>query len=180
VISITDTVLPTDLADAVSCYADRLWQTTDPVFSTNYAWETDSHQSHRERYQYLILTHNLKLGNPHLNKKISDSIRHQYPGYQVHQDLVQIYFWSQHSRIEWHNDGHSDHPDRCGGVTIYLNQNWQPEWGGDFLYRSTDSDVQRITPVYNRGVFITDLEHRTTPVTGTEWRKTLQIWISET
>lgn len=178
-IEIKDNFLPIDLADTTSEYANKLMTRTDPVFSTNYAWDNDSTTSNKERYEQLVLVHNLKEGNPELNTKICNAVNLQMPGYKVHDDLVQIYIWTHMARIEWHNDGKGRTSKRCGAVTIYLNKSWKIEWGGEFLYKDQDREVQRIVPDFNRGVFITDLEHRTTPIVGKSIRKSLQIWIAE-
>lgn len=178
-IEIKDNFLPIELADTASHYANKLMTRTDAVFSTNYAWDRDSTTSTKERYEQLVLVHNLREGNADLNYQICNAVNAQFPGFKVHNDLVQIYIWTHLARIEWHNDGTAPNSARCGAVTVYLNKSWKIEWGGEFLYKDEEGEVQRIVPDYNRGVFITDVEHRTTPIVGKSIRKALQIWITE-
>lgn len=175
-IQVQENFLPTELAEYTSAYSGSLLHKTSPVFYTNYAWAPNSVDSKQDRYDRLVLVHDLKVGDSDLNSKICAAVNEKLDGYRVHNDTIYIYLWTNMSRIEWHNDSHAK-SSRCGAVTIYLNQNWELEWGGDFLYKDTDNNVQRISPSFNKGVFITDIEHRTTPVIGKKIRKTLQIWI---
>lgn len=175
-IQIQENFLPTDLAQTISSYSGALMHKTEPVFYTNYAWTSDSVESNKDRYERLVLIHDLKVGNPELNQQVCNAVNMQLDDYKVHNDTIFIYLWTNMSRIEWHNDSKT-RSSRCGAVTVYLNQRWDLEWGGDFLYKDEDNEVHRISPSFNKGVFITDLEHRTTPVIGKKIRKTLQIWL---
>lgn len=75
---------------------------------------------------------------------------------------VMLHAWPAHSSIPWHNDGGHD-----GAATVYLNERWEPEWGGHFLYRlAEDGEQVTVVPQFNRGVRNeAKVLHRTTPVT---------------
>jgi Rps23 Pro-64 3,4-dihydroxylase Tpa1-like proline 4-hydroxylase len=59
------------------------------------------------------------------------------------------YVWTRLSYIPWHNDAAS----RIA-ITIYLNEYWDPDWGGIFLY-STDIEPRNIkgyVPKFNTAI----------------------------
>jgi hypothetical protein len=60
-------------------------------------------------------------------------------------DMV-IHFSPKLSYIPWHNDGHV-----AAALTIYLNKNWDVNWGGYFLYKLND-EVKAIKPEFNLGI----------------------------
>jgi Rps23 Pro-64 3,4-dihydroxylase Tpa1-like proline 4-hydroxylase len=37
---------------------------------------------------------------------------------------------SKNSGINWHEDGHVGY-----GVTYYINKRWNPDWGGEFMFK---------------------------------------------
>lgn len=79
------------------------------------------------------------------------------------------------SCINWHTDtGHSR------AATIYLNEIWEADWGGQFVYRFDDDEEPRsITPRFNTAVCIeTPLKHRTLRVSeeAGEMRFSLQVF----
>ena len=49
---------------------------------------------------------------------------------------LQYYIWQQLSGIAVHDDH-----DKVFGATIYLNDTWQPENGGIFLYKEKESSA---------------------------------------
>lgn len=75
---------------------------------------------------------------------------------------IMFYYWTTNSYIPWHDDGHYS-----GGFTIYLNDYWDRDWGGIFLYKEeSDQSIRGIIPKKNRAVFQSDrMLHTTTPVT---------------
>lgn len=87
-----------------------------------------------------------------------------------------FYAWEHGGYIPWHDDGHH----AGGAVTVYLNDRWQPEWGGHFLYRTPDGAVAPpVVPRFNRGLRNgSALPHCTTRVepAAPEPRFTLQVF----
>ena len=76
---------------------------------------------------------------------------------QVHPDFANsivittfLQIWTNGSGINWH----TDLDDRMA-ATIYLNQNWDRNWGGLFLFKGAESDNTAgwINPTYNRCVW---------------------------
>lgn len=61
---------------------------------------------------------------------------------------MMLYFWSVGSYIPWHNDGATK-----AGFTLYLNDFWDKDWGGLFLYEyGVDDTIIGITPEENIAV----------------------------
>jgi len=87
-----------------------------------------------------------------------------------------FYAWEHGSYIPWHDDSHHG----GGAVTVYLNDRWEAEWGGHFLYRLPGGAVAApVIPSFNRGVMNgSALQHSTTVVetTAPEPRFTLQMF----
>ena len=89
--------------------------------------------------------------------------------------LIQHYVWLPGSGISTHRDRGYNF-----GATIYLNENWNINCGGIFLWRSdTNSEYTALSPTYNSMIVNTQSEeHLVTPVSfkTNEFRYTLQIW----
>lgn len=89
---------------------------------------------------------------------------------------LSLYAWLPGSYIPWHNDGR-----HAAAVTVYLNQYWDRDWGGLFLYEDTDGAIHAVVPRFNLGLRNSaNLRHATTPVTAdaVEPRYTLQLFPS--
>lgn len=73
---------------------------------------------------------------------------------------IMFYYWTSGSYIPWHNDGHTK---QAG--TLYLNKNWDEEWGGLYLAKETNKQ-HIIHPEYNSFTLQFDnMKHSTTPTT---------------
>ena len=88
---------------------------------------------------------------------------------------VANFAWSRLSYIPWHDDGH-----RKTAITIYLNEQWDKNWGGLFLYKHPrDGDLRALKPRFNCGLRnSSNLQHATSMVTmdAPEPRFTVQIF----
>ena len=91
---------------------------------------------------------------------------------------IQYNYWQPESGIAWHRD-EAHH----SSATIYLNDDWEPDYGGFFLYtqdtfniRAVDK-VQGIVPKLNRCIWsTTKIPHSvTTTSVKAPVRKTLQL-----
>ena len=87
-----------------------------------------------------------------------------------------IYVWMPGSYIPYHSDA-----KYSKAVTIYLNENWEFNDGGLFLWRNTgDKDWTAVVPTFNLGIVNAfGLEHGTTPVTSDKLRITVQIFLNK-
>jgi hypothetical protein len=87
--------------------------------------------------------------------------------------IIQYYVWKQNSGIALHDDGAHTY-----GATIYLNNNWDINSGGIFLWEEGDN-LKGICPEYNTMILNDEHElHLVTTVSPliTEFRYTIQIW----
>ena len=88
-----------------------------------------------------------------------------------------IYLWFPNSHIAWHNDSHSEYTG-----TIYLNNNWNENYGGYFNYKEQKTnEIKTVIPQHNlmlvnRG----NISHCVTPTISTApIRKTLQFFLKK-
>ena len=107
-----------------------------------------------------------------LCKKIIESIQYIVP--ECNSMLLQHYVWHKYSSIGTHCDGLYK-----WGATIYLNENWDMDNGGIFVWRDQNKDLHALCPEYNTMVLNTlGEDHLVTMVhpTAPENRVTIQIW----
>jgi len=73
---------------------------------------------------------------------------------------IMIYYWTRFSYIPWHED------ENYGGtLTVYLNEEWLPDWGGYFMYEDSKQEIRAILPKRNFGLLQQGgIRHSTTPV----------------
>jgi hypothetical protein len=85
-----------------------------------------------------------------------------------------LYVWMPGSYIPYHSDA-----KYSKAVTIYLNQEWEFNDGGLFVWRNpNEEDWISVVPHYNLGIVNAfGLEHGTTPVTSDKLRVTAQIFL---
>lgn len=84
-------------------------------------------------------------------------------------------YWTQGSHIPWHNDG-----DNSGGMTIYLNTNWDIDHGGLFLYKNKGA-INAVVPKRNSAILqIGGIPHSVCPTTkNSNIRQTIQIFLKQ-
>jgi 2OG-Fe(II) oxygenase superfamily len=89
---------------------------------------------------------------------------------------VQYYEWNQLSQINWHNDNHIN-----SAITVYLNENWDHNWGGLFCWKENDEKGNFIIPQFNTAIVVRGhpFHHVTLTSPYAPTRKTLQIWIDD-
>jgi Rps23 Pro-64 3,4-dihydroxylase Tpa1-like proline 4-hydroxylase len=110
---------------------------------------------------------------PHLSQLILADLKGS--GIVDHTDYhVMNYAWTKLSYIPWHDDD-----QRSEALTIYLNDRWELDWGGLFLYEDEDQQIRAFAPRFNCGLRNgANVSHSTTPVTleAPEPRFTLQLF----
>lgn len=80
---------------------------------------------------------------------------------ETNQFAVMNYAWSRMSYIPWHED-----PDHETAVTVYLNEKWDRDWGGIFLYMDDAAQIHGYPPRFNTCVRNSGhVMHSTTMVT---------------
>ena len=132
------------------------------MFMTNYTWENELNQ-----YSSPVLVHNVDDAemiasfSDIIKKKLNRNINH-----------MMFYYWNPSSNIYWHNDTGSQ-----GGITIYLNETWDRNYGGLFLYE----DITTIYGIYpERNKLIEqygNVYHSVSPsTTSSNIRRTIQVF----
>lgn len=110
-----------------------------------------------------------------LNEHIAPLFAKADPAFKDSTIDTQFCVWGKGSSIPFHNDQHVQF-----AATVYLNDNWQVEDGGLFLWKDRNTnELLVVSPEYNMCV-INDLHeaHHVSVVsyTSTQPRITLQIW----
>lgn len=85
---------------------------------------------------------------------------------------IMFYYWTQNSHIPWHNDNL-----HTGGITIYLNESWDKDSGGLFLFDNNEM-IQGIYPERNLCIQQHgNIDHSVCPTTSqSEVRSTIQVF----
>jgi hypothetical protein len=83
-----------------------------------------------------------------------------------------FYFYTQGSHVPWHND-----LPYKGGLTIYLNELWDKNNGGLFLFEH-ENEIKALVPKRNNAIEqIGGVNHSVSPTTkNSDIRRTLQIF----
>jgi Rps23 Pro-64 3,4-dihydroxylase Tpa1-like proline 4-hydroxylase len=86
-----------------------------------------------------------------------------------------IQLYSRASGIPWHDDR-----NHIYSGAVYLNQQWDHNWGGYFAYEE-DNEIKCIKPTFNTGAFFKPPMLHTVMVTAgnAPFRESLQIFVDE-
>ena len=119
-----------------------------------------------------VLVYNFSADDVEIYKNIQNEITSKFD-YNIHSMIIHI--WTPLSYIAWHKDsGYS------GGLTIYLNEFWDENSGGYFMYKENE-EIKAIKPEKNLGVLqLGGVEHcvSTTNI-NSDLRYTLQIFFQK-
>lgn len=79
------------------------------------------------------------------------------------------------SYIPWHED-----LTHKRSMTIYLNKEWDKNWGGYFMYE-LENEIRAVKPTFNTGVLFTPpvLHTTTMPTIDAPLRLSLQVFVNE-
>lgn len=123
----------------------------------------------------IVLTHS----SDFLNEKIKEVI-----GKKIQRNIIgcMYYYWFSMSHIPWHDD-----TPHIGGMTIYLNEKWNINHGGIFLFSEKnlnqveENHITGIFPKRNRAIEqIGGFPHSVSCLSkDAEIRRTIQIFYKE-
>lgn len=82
-----------------------------------------------------------------LKKEICEKIYKENKKFKEYDIRVMFYVWHRFSYIPFHDDHNYEF-----GATIYLNETWEQDWGGLFLYKENKNN-KFIIPEFNNCVF---------------------------
>jgi Rps23 Pro-64 3,4-dihydroxylase Tpa1-like proline 4-hydroxylase len=104
--------------------------------------------------------------NEELSSRLEEELKVHLPEYDS--IACMWYGWIKGSYIPWHSDSHVKF-----GATIYLNDVWDPDWGGYFAYED-GSEIKCVKPEFNKMTIITP------PIQHTVFNTTISAPIRET
>ena len=168
-VSVRENFLPVELYQQVNEYSKELLfkKPTTHNFLTHHWW-----QPQLVLDSFPIITHKASSDLPFYSE-LKDFVE-TFSGFNA--DIISFYFGTTFSYFPWHNDGKRD-----GAMTIYLNDIWDENWGGYYLFNETDNDIRAI-PIKPNLVIMSrgPVRHSTTAVNKTaDIRRTIQIFLSE-
>ena len=109
---------------------------------------------------------------------VSDIINHLLekelkPSLPKYRELeLNYYIWQPQSGISWHTDEVSD---RLFGATLYLNEDWHPDFGGWFIWKE-NNNYHTILPKKKFLIINDNYQHHCVTPVSTGFRCTIQIW----
>ena len=107
-------------------------------FRSSYGWDKDL-----SRQSSPVLVYDLGSENKELFDKIRKEIRSKT---ELFLEDILIQYWSKLSYLDWHSDA-----VYSSALTVYLNKEWKPQWGGYFLYRDK-KEIKGIIPKPNLAI----------------------------
>lgn len=125
------------------------------LFCTNAWWDNKIVED-----SFPVLIHNIDR-NSSLFKNLKVEIESKTESF-VNQYNLMFYYWTRFSYIPWHQD----YLDK-NGFTLYLNDHWERNYGGYFLYEdpNNETEIKTIIPKKNLAVIQKGgVWHTTTPV----------------
>jgi hypothetical protein len=148
-----DNFFSEDLYDELVGTARSLLKTDSHSFISNAWWDKKI-----VRDSFPVLIHHI-YKESELFKKCHQQIEEKTNFYVKGHDIM-IYYWTRFSYIPWHDDG-----IYAAGLTVYLNEVWDHDYGGFFLYEEEKNDLRAIIPRKNLGLLQKGgTKHCTTPV----------------
>ena len=133
--------LSNDLFDEIQIFAENTIKSPEPYLGrTNLCWQDEIRNQSTP-----VIIRDIIENTPMYNKLKSEI--DSKTGLKVKR--LMLYFWTKLSYIPWHDDGHAE-----SALTIYLNDYWDEDWGGYFMYKLNDK-INAIKPDRNLGVIQT-------------------------
>jgi hypothetical protein len=140
-IIVYDEFLSNELFDEAQIFAEKTIKSPEPYMGrTNLCWQDEIVNQSTP-----VIIRDILNDSP-LYAKLKSEIEAK-TGLEV--DRLMMYFWTKLSYIPWHNDSHVE-----SALTIYLNDYWNENWGGYFMY-NLNNQIIAIKPERNLGVIQT-------------------------
>jgi Rps23 Pro-64 3,4-dihydroxylase Tpa1-like proline 4-hydroxylase len=169
--AIVENVFPEEAFSTLDRYSQNLLDSEDTPFTTNQGW----HQAIRSE-RGTVLCHRITEKDEQLIPLIAESMKRYTDQENLLIESVYFYYWLTDSYIPWHDDyGHD------ASMSVYFNDQWNPDHGGLWLTTNDDGTYLGIKPERNLGIYQRGgVQHCTTPVTKVDVvRRTMQIWLAE-
>jgi hypothetical protein len=162
-----DDFLSNDLFDEVQTFAEKKIKSPEPHFGrTNLCWQDEVLKQSTP-----VIIIDIINDTPMYNKLKSEI--DSKTGFQV--ERLMLYFWTKLSYIPWHDDGHAK-----SALTIYLNDYWDDDWGGYFMF-NLNNEIKAIIPERNLAIIQTGgVPHSVSTVNlNADLRITIQAFFTE-
>jgi hypothetical protein len=161
-LTVIENFLPEELYNECNRYSIHLLQNKNNTFKTNYMWDYNVRLDSNA-----VLVHTVT--NIELINSVANIVKEKFS-----RDInnIMFYYWTPGSHIPWHDDaGHN------GGITIYLNEFWDNNRGGIFLF-DDGNNIRGIFPKKNRAIQqYGNIYHSVSPTTNqSDIRRTIQIF----
>jgi len=163
-INIVSKILSNELFEACDDYSNNAINDKSKLI-TNSLWDSDLVRESSEVFISKLDIKNI------LYEKITNEIK-KHITFKYRACNVSFFFWPKNSYLAWHYDLY-----RAGAVTIYLNDDWQINDGGLYLYKNDDI-INAVVPEKNLAI-ITDYKvfHGISSVVENKIRRTIQIFL---
>jgi hypothetical protein len=192
-----DQFFPRDMAQEIYDYIQ------EQLYSPHNRWamvvqDADDNAAHNlKSTDYIIMVHHIDENDIDLYNRIESMVNHLIAPYtDLVMDTAMVYAFRRGNGFPWHNDKmlppeyynrevmRIRPENRFGTLTMYMNKDWEEEWGGLFGYIQ-DGKTSFIRPDFNTAMMISsDIQHKVTPVTppipkqGKEYfRTSIQFWL---
>lgn len=142
------------------------------VWKSNLGWQSEILKSSGI---VLIRDLNLEQKNRIIESLVSKELLDNSLSFELE---AHVYLWTKGSFIPWHADKEYDDKVRYA-ATLYLNETWDIDWGGLFLYKNGD-DIKAEIPNFNKLIFNDEnFPHATTILSdNSDLRITVQLFWS--
>lgn len=146
-------------------YVDDLFKTKSTLFTTNLFWDRDLKNT-----STMIARYDFEKNDIEIYKKIKTEIEKRIPYYV---NTCVLHVLPNLSYITWHSDPHYK-----AALTVYLNENWDNDWGGFLMYEE-DNIIKAIKPEKNLAILQENhISHCVTTVNiGADYRLSLQFFL---
>jgi len=163
-ITVIENFLPDEVYNECNDYSNNLLKNDDNIFTTNYMWDYNVRLDSNP-----VLVHSVT--DIELISSIANIVNSKF-GRDIKIDVM-FYYWTPGSHIPWHNDSTYN-----GGITIYLNETWNNNHGGIFLFEDGTNNIRGIYPKKNTAVEqFGNVYHCVCPTTNqSDIRRTIQIF----
>jgi Rps23 Pro-64 3,4-dihydroxylase Tpa1-like proline 4-hydroxylase len=140
---------------------------SEPLWKTNLFWEKSIIQS-----SSLVSVLELKNNFKDIFNEVKNIYIEKFPEIKNMEFGIHLYLWHKLSYIPFHNDEAA-----YVASTVYLNNNWNRDWGGFFIYEK-ENKYEIVKPEFNKCIINKKTVHGTTLTTiDAPPRETLQIFV---
>jgi hypothetical protein len=150
-------------------YVKKLKSNKATEFTTSTTvWPVDNIMYSTPILRYILSENNIELHN-----KIIKTIKEKTEFYG---GIIVLHMWPPLSYLGWHTDDHVK-----AAFTLYINDNWNEDWGGYLMYENDNEQVECIKPKKNLGVLQqNNVRHCVSTInSGSEMRISLQIFLEK-